>query len=264
LLDKIFRAIHGGEVRQTLEMPMFDDGIQVTLRGDWILVQEENEKGPQGYHCITLISDPEERTSAALRDYLAGKNIRVSDLLPEGGDEESAPETQEGDSSEPMVLNIDSSNQEIFVAEFARAIGYSYNWNVPLSFQYAGLQVQTVTDLLHGEDGQDIVVDFGTLYGDAKSAVEAGGLKVLSVGPEDEAMSIARNIFRTAGISWTEDPVLFGANRNVFETTSLIIPGLLASRPAQGRTFLTSARLHPKICDFLRERDIRVLKMRRR
>ncbi len=264
LLDKIFRAIHGGEVRQTLEMPMFDDGIQVTLRGDWILVQEENEKGLQGYHCITLISDPEERTSAALRDYLAGKNIRVSDLLPEGDDQKSAPETQEGDSSEPMVLNIDSSNQEIFVAEFARAIGYSYNWNVPLSFQYAGLQVQTVTDLLHGEDGQDIVVDFGTLYGDAKSAVEAGGLKVLSVGPEDEAMSIARNIFRTAGISWTEDPVFFGANRNVFETTSLTISGLLASRPAQGRTFLTSARLHPKICDFLRERDIRVLKMRRR
>jgi LysM repeat protein len=264
LLDKVFRTIHGGEVRQTVDIAMSDIGIHVTLRGDWILVQKGDEHNPPGFHCITLITDPHERTSAALREYLAEKNIQISDLLPEGVDEDANPEAQEGDAAKPAALTIDTSNQEIFVVEFVKAIGYSYNWNVPLSFQYAGSQVQTVTDLIHGADGLDVVVDFGDFFGDTKSAVEAAGLKVLSVRPEDEVPSIARDFFRTAGIAWTEDPIFFGANRNVFKATSLTIPGFLATHGAQGRILLTSAPLPPKVCDFLGERKIRVVKMKPR
>ncbi|UCD86837.1 MAG: LysM peptidoglycan-binding domain-containing protein [Desulfobacterales bacterium] len=264
LLDKVFRTIHGGEVRQTVDIAMSDIGIHVTLRGDWILVQKGGEHSPPGYHCITLITDPHERISAALRDYLAGKNIRVSDVLPEGVDEDTNPEAQESDPAKPGPLTVDTSNPEIFVVEFVKAIGCSYDWNVPLSFQYAGSQVQTVTDLIHSEDGLDVIVDFGDFFGDTKSAIEAAGLKVLSVRPEDEVSSIARDFFRTAGISWTEDPIFFGANRNVFKTTSVTIPGFLASQGAQGKILLTSAPLPPKVCDFLEERKIRVLKMKPR
>jgi hypothetical protein len=263
-LDKVFRTIHGGEVRQTVDIAMSDIGIHVTLRGDWILVEKGDEHGPSGYHCITLITDPHERTSAALRDYLAGKNIRLSDLVPGGGDENTNPEAQESDPAKPGAVTIDTSNPEIFVVEFVTAIGCSYNWNVPLSFQCAGSQVQTVADLIHDEDGLDVIVDFGDFLGDTKSAAEAAGLKVLSVRPEDEVSSIARDFFRTAGMSWTEDPIFFGANRNVFKTTSATIPGFLASQGTRGKILLTSAPLPPKVCDFLRERKIRVLKMKPR
>ena len=265
LLDKIFRIIHTGKVLQTVEMPVFDDGIQVTLRGDWILVQEENQGSSKAYHCITLVSEPEERTSVALRDYLAEKNIRVSDLLPEGHDEAKASKAEENDAAgDPPALTLDATNQQAFVAAFSKAFGYSHNHRAPVSFQYAGAQVQTVTDLIHGEDGLDAVVDFCTLYGDAKSAIEASGLKVLTVRPEDEAMDIARNVLKTVGISWTEAPVFFGANRNVFKATSLTIPGLLASQPAHGRTLVTQLDLAPRLCDFLGERGIRVVKMKTR
>jgi len=264
LLEKIFRAIYGGEVRRTSDILMPDDGIQVTLRGDWILVHKRSERNAPSYDCITLISNPGERTSAPLRAYLAEKNIQISDLLPEAVDQDSAAETQASDSAGSVALTIATSNHETFVAELVRSMGYSYDRRVPISFEYAGSQVQTAANLIHDGDGLDLVVDFGTLYGDAKTAIEKGGLKVVSIRTEDQALDIARNILQVVGMSWTEDPVFFGADRDVLKTTSMTIPGLLASHAAQGRTLLTPAPLPQKVCDFLKEREIRVVKIRPR
>jgi hypothetical protein len=261
LLDKIFRAIYGSEIRQTLNMPILDDGIQVTLKGDWIFRQKEDKQNMPVYYCMTLIAGPEERTSAALKGYLAERNVRVSDLLLEEVDEDNAPDTRKIDSGR-SAMTLDTSHQETFAEEFVKAMGYSYDQHAPLSLEYAGFQIQTVTDLIRGEDGPDVVVDFGTLYGDARSTVEAAGLKVVSIKPEDEPLTIARNILKITGISWTEVPVFLGANRDVFKTISLGIPGLLISPADQeGRTLLTPATLPPKVCDFLGEKEIRVLNM---
>jgi hypothetical protein len=261
VLDKVFRTIHGGDVRQTVDISMSDIGIHVTLRADWILVDKKDEDNPPGYHCITLITDPQERSSAALQAYLAEKNIRISDVLPEGVHEDNPTENQ-ANPAKHSILTVDASSPEIFVAELAKAMGYSYNVDVPISFQYAGSQIQTATNLIHGENGLDLVVDYGTLYGDAKLAVEATGLKVISVTAEDTVPKIAHKIFRAAGIAWTDDPIFFGANRNVFKTPSVTIPGFLASHGDRGGMLLTSSPLPAALCDFLSERGIRVAKMK--
>lgn len=261
VLDKILRAVYGGTVRQALDMPLLDEGIKLKLRGDWIFVKKEDKDTLLQHHCITLISHPEERTSAALRGYLAEKNILVSDLLLEPKHEMSNPESVK--STKSIIQILDARDQETFVAEFVRATGYTYDPHVPLSFYYAGLQVQTTADLIRGGNGLDTVVDFGTFYGEAKSAIESGGLKFLSIRPEDEALTIAKNILTVLGITFTENPVFLGANREVFKTISLTIPGLLSSDPDKGRSLLTTAQLHPRILDFLRERKIKVLQIRR-
>lgn len=264
LLDKVFRTIHGGEVQRTVEVPMSDDGIHVTLRGDWILDRKGEEHRPRGYDCITMITNPEEETSVSLKKYLAGKDIWISDLLPEGVHEGVAAEKEPGDAGGLPVFAISASNHEKYVQNLVKGLGYSYDRHVPLSFQYAGFQIQTVANLMHGEDGLDVVVDFGTLFGDAKGAIEKSGLKVISIKPEDKAMDIARNLMQTMGVSWTKDPVLFGADRDVFKTTSVEIPGLLASPAAQGKTLLTLSPLPMKICEFLKEKEIIVVKIRTR
>ena len=260
-LDKVFRAISGGKVKKILDLPELNDGIRVTLRGDWILSQDDNEGIPPVYYCITLIENPQERTSAPVVEYLAKENIRVVDVLAEGRRENKGQSSRENAPEEPPVLTIYASGQEAFVSKLVTAIGYSYEPRVPLSFLYAGVQIETTTNIIHGEDALDVVVDFGTFYGDAKSAIEAGGLKVVSIKHEDEALTIVRNIFRAIGIPFTEDPVFFGANRNVFKSISLTIPGLLSCHPDQRRTLLTRPPLHSKICDFLMEREIKVLKI---
>ena len=297
VLDKIFRAMYGEELWQTLDIPMLDEGVNLTLRGDWIFVHKSHKGTPDRHHCITFISHPEERTSAAVREYLAEKNILVSDLLIEptptlknppkspftkGGLSKASPLLKGKIPSGPPLLKekipsgppllkggwgdfveiLDDRDQETFVAQCVRAIGYTYDPEVPLSFSYAGSQVQTTGNLIRGGSGLDTVVDFGTLYGEAKSAIEAGGLKVLSIKPEDDGLTIARNILTIIGIPFTESPSFFCANREVFKAISLTIPGLLSSHRDQGRTLLTPAPLQPKILDFLWEKQIRVSKIK--
>ncbi|MBW1743807.1 MAG: LysM peptidoglycan-binding domain-containing protein, partial [Deltaproteobacteria bacterium] len=62
LLDRVFRIIHGEEIQRTVEVPMSNDGIHVTLRGDWILDRKGDELNLRGYDCITMITNPEEKT----------------------------------------------------------------------------------------------------------------------------------------------------------------------------------------------------------
>ena len=263
-LDKVFRAISGGKVQKILDLPELDDGIRVTLRGDWILSKDDSGGIPPAYYCITLIENPQERTSAPVVEYLAKENIQVVDIPAKGGSENKMPSSQENAPEECSILTIDASGQEAFVSGFITAMGYSYEPRVPLTFDYAGVQVATTANIIHGENALDVVVDFGTFYGDAESAIEAGGLKVVSIRPEDEALTIAMNMLRAIGIPFAEDPVFFAANRNVFKTVSLTIPGVVSSHPDQERTFLTRARLHPRLCDFLMERGIKVLKIKSR
>jgi len=262
MLDRIFQTVYGENVWRTLDLPAFDDGIQATLRGDWIVLQKRSEGTPPGYHCTTLIEDPKERTSAPLRDYLAEKGIRVSDLLPGGGETDEAANSRimYASNAAPVVVP-DVSDRETFVADFARRIGYAFDRRVPVTFQYAGFQVNTMMDLIHYEDGFDVLVDFGTLYGEAKAAMEATGLKVLCIRAEDEALAIAQNVLTAVGIPVTKKPVFFGANRNVFKTVSIAIPGLLATHPDQGKILVTELKLAEEICSFLDEKEIRVVQI---
>ena len=261
-LVKVFRAISGGKVQKILDLPELDDGIRVTLRGDWILSQDDNGRIPPAYYCISLIENPQELTSAPVVEFLAKKNIQVVDILAKGGSENKIPSSQENALEERSMLTIDASDQEAFVSGFVTAMGYSYEPRVPLTFDYAGVPVETTANIIHGENALDVVVDFGTFYGDAESAIEAGGLKVVSIRPEDEALTIVRNLLKAIGMPFAEDPVFFAADRNVFKTISLTIPGVVSSHPNQERTFLTRARLHPRLCDFLMERGIKVLKIK--
>ena len=261
-LDKVFHAVSGGKVQKILDLPKLDDGIRVSLRGDWILSQDHRDKKQYVYYCVTLIENPQERTSTAVVEYLAKENVRVLDILAEGGEENKTKASQEKPPKEWEMVTIDALDQEAFVSGLVGAMGHSYESHVPLSFDYSGFQVETVANIIHSENALDVVVDFGTFYGDAKSAIEAGGLRVVSISPEDEALGIVRNVLMAVGVPFTEDPVFFGANRNVFKATSLTIPGLMTLRPREEMTILMQSSPDPKLVEFLREKQVRILKIK--
>ncbi len=262
VLDRVFRAMFGEKVQKVVNLPAFDDGIQVTLRGDWILPLGTNERNRGAYQCITLIETPEESTSDSFVHYLAEANIQVLDIVSPAGKEKAAPFSEEKVLKDCPVLSIDGSSQEAFVSGFVRGLGYSYDSRVPLSFDYAGFQVQTTSNLVYGGRLADLVVDFGTFYGEAKSAVEAGGLKVLSIKPDEDLVTIAKQILAFTETAYTEAPVFLAANRERSKAASLTIPGILISEVNQKRTLLTQVRLHPKLCYFLSEKKIQPMQIR--
>jgi hypothetical protein len=189
-------------------------------------------------------------------DYLAQTGVFLADVLPHKIHKIKTSPLGKHNASGPMERTIDGSSQKAFVSTLVKAMGYSYDPGVPLSFQYSGYPIETAANMIHVENGSDIVVDFGTFYGEAKSAVEAIGVKVLSLEPEDDLLVIAGSILKLMGITYTENPVLFPANRSRSRATSLTIQGLLISDIHGKRTLLTRGPLHANIHDYLSEEQI--------
>jgi hypothetical protein len=210
-----------------------------------------------------LIETPEESTSGSVVQYLAEANIQVLDIVSPVEKEKTAPLSQKKVLNDYPALSIDGSSQEAFVSGFVRGLGYSYDPRVPLSFDYAGFQVQTTANLIYGGRLADLVVDFGTFYGEAKSALEAGGLKVLSIEPDEDYVTIAKQILAFTGTAYTENPIFLAANRKRSKAASLNVPGILISEVNEQRTLLTQVPLHPRLCDFLAEKQIQPMQIKR-
>ena len=261
MLGKIFDAISGNKVRHVLKLPAFDDGVQVTLRGDWIFEQKDCPDCPARYYCITLIDNPSDRTSPMLQAYLAEKNIIVSDILPAGTGGNKRVNMQKTAPAESLLLKAGVSDQEGFVSRLVQAMGYPYDQHVPLSFQYAGFEVRTMTNLLHADNGVNVVVDFGNFYGEAKSAIEASGLKLVSIRPGEGSLAIVHKILNILGVSFNENPTLFAANRHVAKSISVTIKGFLVSDPDRASIFLSWMPVDPRLCGFLSERGVKVLEI---
>ena len=261
VVDRVFHSVLGKKVQKVLDLPALDDGVRVTVRGDWIYPVDTREGSESAYKCITLIEDPDEYTSPSVVEYLVKENIQVVDIMPGESNKEEAQVSEEAVFKECPVLTIDGSGQEAFVSGFVKALGYSYKPRVPISFDYAGFEVKTTANLVCGEKDFNVVVDFGTFYGETKSALEATGVKVLSIGPDEKPLTIASGFLTLAGIAYSEAPVFYAANRKLSKTTSVTIPGILVSQANEKRLLLTRVHVHVKLGDFLMEKQIRVLKI---
>jgi hypothetical protein len=262
VLDKVFRAVHGESLQKDVSLPPFDDGIQVTLRGDWVLPNVERRGRRPRYYSVTLTDSPDEGTSAAVVSYLDTENIHVVDVVTTEK-ETGPPQSSHGQQSQrASALALDGSSPEAFVTGFVKALGFFYEPQVPLSFEYGGFQVETTANIVYGKDGSEVVVDFGTFYGDAKSAIEAGGMNVLSIKPDDELFAIAGRILNALGSVYVKDPAIYGANRDRSRMVSLAFPGFLISNEKDRKILLARKKLHPKLLDFLSEQQIETFQVK--
>lgn len=261
VLDDFFEAAFGDSVRQNAVIPPFDDGIKAILGGDWVVPIHPATNQDPTYYAVTLVDDAKEKTSRSVVVYLAHKNIHVIDVAGDTDEEEQASGgLAENGSQGEAVLTIETSGAEAFVSALTAAMGYYYEPQVSISFDYAGFQVQTSANIVYGKGGTDVIVDFGTFYGDAVSSIEKGGMKVVSVGRDDKFMEIAKRVLNALACSHTETPELFVADRTLDRATALILPGLLVMPAGGEKGLLTEKPVASEIVSFLDERGITLWK----
>ena len=263
VLDKVFRGLFGSDVKKDIVILPLDDGVQVALRGDWVFSQQDNKDDRPTYYSVTVIETPEEYTPVSAVKYLTKKGIRIIDILIKKDGKDRGRPVKDEDSNAAVTF-VDGSGQKAFISGLVSAMGYYYEPQVPISFDYAGFQVETTANIVYGRGGTDVVVDFGTFYGDARSAIEKGGLKVFSIKSDDELFAVAKNLLKALECSYDESPALFAANRELSKTTSLTLPGVLISPAGGKRGLLIETSLDPKIVAFLREKEIGVWEIRSR
>jgi hypothetical protein len=103
-----------------------------------------------------------------------------------------------------------------------------------------------------------VVVDYGTFYGEAKSAIASGGMQVLSINPNDPWMAMAQQVLNTLDLAYAKDPLLHTADRELSKMIALTIPGYLISSEQGGKILLPESNVDPRLREFLSEQQIGV------
>lgn len=252
LLGAVFDALdetgeHSGEVG------FHDQGVHVVVRAKWIKVQNDRRQ-----LCITPIAEPGERTPDSMLRYIEQHGIVLKEVLPDGRAMGSGGSI--GRHAIKDILAMTPTGQKDFVQGLARALKFAYAPNVAVTFPYAGIQIQGYGNLVSTPAGNEILVDFGELYGDAVDAIRKSGLPVVQISPEDTYPAIAAKLLAGLGEHFTENPSFAVARRPTAFNTTITILGLMHIQTESNKqTLLSTAALHPAITDLLSADGISVV-----
>jgi len=256
VLDSLFNDL-GKDFLKT-PLAFFDQGVKVEVRGEWIF-NEIAEKGNSVRHfCVTLIDHPSEGTPESILRYLDQNNIVLKEILTgksTAGQKSNGPNPRK---SAGTLSTIDSSDQKTFVNNLITAMGYTYSPNVNISFPYSGVQVKTVSNLFTGSDGNPFLADFGGLYGDAVSAIEKTGFKIIQIKDDDNYSVIIQKILDAMEVPYSNNPTFLAAKRPAIHNTVFTVPGFLVTGSGKQRILLSFTTLHNGIIQFLTNQGIKI------
>ena len=252
IVAAIFEAMgeEGAGPAEGSELLVDDNGVQIMVRARWI-----KPDGDQRAICVTPIGSAAERTPDSIRRYLEQRNIVLNEILPEGrGASDTSGEN--GRHAVKNILDLAPAGQKDFVRNLARALGFSYAPDVPVTFPYGGVQVQAYAHLLSAGPGREVLVDFGDLYGDALEAIRQSGPLVVQITPQDSYAGIARRLLAVLQLDFSDAPRFLAARRPAEYNTAIAIPGLLYRKESGERILLSALDLHPALTDLLSAENI--------
>jgi len=238
-----------------------DQGVSVDIRGKWIIQGRSTGEDRNRRICITLINSPEERTPPSIVRYLEQHDIILREVLRGKGEMTVSPRTVRSLDAAWNVLTLESADRKEFVKGFMSAIGYPYAQNVGITFPYAGIQVKAVSNIISTRHGTPVFVDFGDLYGDAVSALQKTGFKVVQIRQKDDLFYVVSSLLDAIGVSHTKNPTLLAAKRPSRYNTALTLPGYMIEHPNKSKILLTRIFLSDELIHFLAEQKIKVVRI---
>jgi LysM repeat protein len=204
-----------------------DTGVFIQVKGQWIRSRPSPDGQSLQHACITLIESDAQRTHEAIVRYLEQNDIIISDIALSS---ESPPPPSGNAIPRGESNRIDYSSPNDFIAAFSRILDFSYAPDTPITFPYAGVQVEAKSNLLSFGNGRQVLVDFGELYGDAEKAIKATGLDIVTLPQSADAFEIIRRLMETAAVDHTAFPIFHGAERPDEFNTTIRVDGILIPR----------------------------------
>ena len=240
-----------------------DRGVRVTVRARWMMRLPGVAGRRARYLCVTPVDTTAAQTPDLIRRYLESHGIRLREIVRPGPSPATAPvavgkiPAPPGGTTMPRALTGDTRH---FVADLMLETGFAYAARVNITFPYAGMQIQTVSNVVHTPQGTPLFIDFGELYGDAFEAIERTGFKVIRIGRQMPREAIVDKLLAALGVAVETRPTFLAAERSPQYNTELMFPGVLrpktTERPGQ---LITPAELDERLRLFLAQRHVQVL-----
>jgi hypothetical protein len=260
IIESIFRDAPKNLLGNTLSFE--DDGLKITVKAEWIKADKLKAEDKPRYLCITLIENDQQQTSDAIVRYLDQHGVIVKEVI-KGAAESSNNKEQVQKTAAPFMLSdvttIAPTDLKTFVFDLLDALGYTYQKNVSITFPYAGIQVQAVSNLVSTGKGKDFLIDFGELYGDAVHEIEKTGVDAVQLKDDDDFHHILEKILGELELPYAVNPTFLAAKRTSSFNTELKISGFLLNRSNAADIFISGSPLHNRILQFLNEKGIKVI-----
>ncbi len=259
VFDTVFGSLEGDVIKHRLSFS--DHGVEVEVKGKWI-IEKPGENGEAIRHlCITVIDDLKERTPQSIIRYLDQNNIIIKEILIGKSINEPKSNASRFNIADKNLDIIDVSDHETFVKDLLMAMGYQYSPNKNISFQYAGIQINAKSNLATKGNDNIFYIDFGDFYGDAIHAIEKSGYSIIQIKDNNSLDDIIQILLGAMNASFIKDPTFLAAKRPADHNTRLIIPGFLMDHADMSMVLLTFAPLHHQVIQFLTDNDIRIIRI---
>jgi LysM repeat protein len=256
ILEAVFSAFSGEAT--TNQLAFEDGGAAIRVSAKWIRTETSADGRVPRHACITPIMSAGEQTHGAIVRYLDQNDIVVKDILT--GESGAIRPTVQPDAVAD-VDRIDGTSQKALLGSFAQLMGFHYSPNTSISFPYAGIQVQALSNLLSFGNGREILVDFGDLYGDAVEAIRGTGLDILQINVDAGPVEIIARLMETAGMAYTTSPVFYAANRPADFNTAITINGILVPTQSGTNRLFIQEKMPELIELFIRDQGVRLVRI---
>jgi hypothetical protein len=256
ILQSVFDAFSDEE--STNQLAFDDGGVNIRVSAKWIRSETSADGLIPQHTCITPISGVSQRTHGAIVRYLDQNDIVLNEII-EGSPEQAPRPFPVIEATEATI--IDGTSQKALIASFSEIMGFHYSPNTSISFPYAGIQVQALSNLLSFGNGREILIDFGDLYGDALTAIRETGLEIIQIRVDADGIQIIQRLMEAGGIAYTAAPVFYGADRPARYNTAITINGILIPTGSGENRLFTEAEIPELIDLFVRKQGIRLIRI---
>ena len=253
ILDTVASEVHADSNNEIL---FNDNGVIFKVSAQWIIPKPSASGLSAVRDCITHIDRIQERTADCICLYLEQNGIKIKDVLKSDPDLPPKPKRSYDDAAE-HIRTVDGTSASTLVRDLVAALQYPYSEKVPISFPYAGMQVEAFLGLISKPDGNPLLIDFGELYGDALESI-GRTLQIVQIRPRDDLQTILNKLFGGLGLGFTTDPIFFCARRSPRYNTAMMVPGVLVEHGKGRKILLTSVPLHQRLIEFMRLENVQI------
>jgi hypothetical protein len=235
-----------------------DRGVDVETRGKWIIDEPAATEKTDRKICISLIDNPGQRTPESITRYLEQHDIVIKDVLTGKGGANPQP-AKNPYRKVKNVVTVDPSNHRALVNDLLKAMGYQYAPNVSITFPYAQMQIKAVSNLVTMPNNSPLLIDFGDFYGDAVVAINKAGFDIIQIKSENSYATIIRKLSDALGLSYSNNPTFWAADRPVAYNTALTVPGFLVAAAGGATVLLADAPLDDGVIQLLDHQEVKVI-----
>ena len=150
---------------------------------------------------------------------------------------------------ETRSKNISLTEFKLFIKNLLSLANIQYTENSNIKFEFNSIQLNAVVGRIKRIDKPDLLIDFGSIKGDALNAIKEKDNDLIVLDPEKGKIEVAQKLFKHLGVAYVLNPS-FLKDKEVLTLKGLYISEL------EPEIFITQEKFSDETIEFLKNKNL--------